>query len=200
MRIEPAEPGDIPEAAACMAAAFASDPIAGTFFHDSPLGRSAAMADFFGLLLEARIALGMPALVVREANRVSGLVMGYDCTRPAWPAEIKGRWDVFAARHPALEQRFAAYDAVVESYAASKPHFYLGALGVQPSRHSRGLGKALVQAFLDLAEADPSAQGTFLETANEANLGFYQSLGFEVQGSGPLDATTLWCLFRPRRG
>jgi GNAT superfamily N-acetyltransferase len=200
VRIEPAEPEDIPEATACMAAAFANDPIVVTFFHDSPLGRSTAIAEFFSLLLEARISLGMPALVVREANRVSGLAMGYDRMRPAWPDGIKARWDRFEAQHPALERRFAAYDAVVDACAPSEPHFYLGALGVHPTRKGSGLGKALVRAFTDLAEADPDAQGTFLETGTEANLGFYQSLGFQLQGSGPLDAATLWCLYRPKDG
>lgn len=196
MRIDPAEPKDLPDAAVCMAQAFASDPIADTFFHDSPLGRPAADAEFFGLLLAARIALGMPALVLREGARISGLAMGYDCTRPSWPDDLQSKWAAFEDRHPALGPRFAAYDAVGHACAPSEPHYYLGAVGVDPERKGRGFGMALVRAFTDLADADPAADGTFLETANPANVGFYQALGFDLTGSGPLEAETLWCLYR----
>jgi GNAT superfamily N-acetyltransferase len=196
MRIDPAEPKDVTDAAVCMAHAFASDPIAGTFFHDSPLGRPAADTEFFGLLLEARIALGMPALVLREGSRISGLAMGYDCARPSWPSALQAKWVDFEDRHPALGQRFAAYDAVSNACAPSEPHYYLGAVGVDPARKGRGFGTALVRAFTDLADDDSAAEGTFLETASPANIGFYQALGFQLTGSGPLEAVTLWCLYR----
>ena len=65
--------------------------------------------------------------------------------------------------------------------AVSTPHFYLEAVGVEPLRQGKGLGRALVQA--GLSRADELNVPCYLETHNPTNLGFYLSLGFNIVGS-----------------
>lgn len=199
MRIAPATPADLPAAAACMAAAFSNDPVTGAFFHDSPIGRAESTARFFAMLFDARIALGMPALVARDGDRVGGLVMGYDTTGSAdWPVDVQARWEAFEALHPGLPERFETYETLVNTFRPVGSPYVLGALGVDPAYQGKGLGRALVEAFLNLSDGDPASTGTILETGTPSNLDFYRRLGFEVTGAGPLGSATLWCMFRPK--
>lgn len=198
MRIEAAQTDDIEPAALCMAEAFGADPALTAFFADSPLGRMVASTRFFGFLLEARLALGYPALVARDEGRVIGLAMGKDTTAADWPDDNDRRWKEFEALHSGLSDLFSAYDAIVESAGIDSPHYYLGVLGVSRHVKGTGVGARLMRAFLDLSDSDPLSQGTQLETANPANLDYYRRFGFEERASGALGAATLWVMHRAK--
>lgn len=83
--------------------------------------------------------------------------------------------------------------------AVSTPHFYLEAVGVEPSHQCKGLGRALVQA--GISRADELQVPSYLETHNPDNLGFYISLGFNIVGSEKLfpSAPQVWGLLREPR-
>lgn len=198
MRISPATSDDIPAATGCMVSAFASDPVMEALFADSPLGRTAAAAQFFGLLLEARVALNMPVLVARADQSVVGIAKGDDTARPDWPVPLAQRMNAIETAHPPLPARFQAYDRVAEAAELSMPHYYLGVLAVSPAAQGKGIGKALIGAFLDLSDADPGSKGTALETGTPANLGLYAHFGFSTRSTGPVEQATLWCMFRPK--
>lgn len=57
-----------------------------------------------------------------------------------------------------------------------QPHFYLGVLGVHPSRQGAGLGQVLLEPVL--AACDDGGYLAHLESSNPRNLGFYERLGF----------------------
>ncbi len=59
-----------------------------------------------------------------------------------------------------------------------EPHWYIMILGVDPVHHGKGLGKALMEPVMKKAEAN--GQPVYLETAQPANVSFYQKLGFSV--------------------
>ncbi len=69
------------------------------------------------------------------------------------------------------------------------PHYYLQVVGVSPAHTGRGLGRAMLEHALAMADGD--GVPTYLETSNEANLGLYQKFGFAVvaelstRGGGP---------------
>jgi predicted N-acetyltransferase YhbS len=58
------------------------------------------------------------------------------------------------------------------------PHFYLRAVGIDPSAQGQGLGASLVRPVLNMA--DDRAVGCFLQTATAANVSWYERFGFEV--------------------
>lgn len=77
----------------------------------------------------------------------------------------------------------------------TSPHWYLVAIGVDPSRHGRGYGTALVREGLARARRDGTA--VYLETESEANVRFYQRLGFRVleqQRIEALDGVPVWLM------
>jgi ribosomal protein S18 acetylase RimI-like enzyme len=99
---------------------------------------------------------------------------------------------------PRSFRRFAALGANVERAHPPGAHWYLEALGVQPGGQGAGVGSALARA--GLARADAQGTPCYVETADGANVRFYQRLGFElVDDALPLvpNGPTYWALFRP---
>lgn len=194
MRISPAGPADLEPAVSCLAAAFADDPITGFLLQAGP-DYQERLARFFSLLMGARIALGMPVLVARGTAGIEGGAMGYTTARPAWPREFTEAWDRFEAAVPGLADRMAIYDGIAEQFKPHGPHYYLGVIGADPTRHGQGIGTQLLRSFCESSAADPLSSGVYLETANPANLRFYERAGFAVTGEGSLGGATLWCMF-----
>ncbi|MDQ3481639.1 MAG: GNAT family N-acetyltransferase [Actinomycetota bacterium] len=90
----------------------------------------------------------------------------------------------------------------VDARHPSDAHWYLSHLAVSSSVRSLGIGTQLVCAGLELADAD--ATGTYLETANPANVAFYRRNGFESTGTvtvaGAPAIETMWRPPHPTSG
>ncbi len=194
MQITAATPSDIEPAVSCLATAFADDPITGYLLQTGPEYRL-RLTQFFSLLMGARLALGMPVLVARDADGIRGAAMGYTTARPEWPKRFAEDWDRFENAIPGLSERMAAYDEIAEKSKPTVPHYYLGVLGLDPALQGRGIGMQLLQSFCERSAADPLSAGVYLETANPSNVRFYERAGFEETGRGRMGSTTLWCMF-----
>jgi GNAT superfamily N-acetyltransferase len=187
-------------AAEALTAAFAQDALIAYFFRTHPQGVGPASARFFALLLRLRIALGMPALVLREGESVLGVAMGYDSERPAWPEPFASAWRTLEAETPGLAGRLGAYESLSRSHEPPAPHYYLGVLGVHPAVQGRGAGKALLEAFCRRSATDPLSCGVYLDTGNPSSLEFYLRNGFALRGEDALEGAPLWCVFRSDAG
>ncbi len=190
---------DLDEAVASLVAAFAHDHIT-TFLLEAGDNYAPRLTTFFSLLLRARLALGMPVLVARDGERVIGAAMGYSTAPHDWPADIADEWDHLERSIPGLAGRMAAYDEIAADARPTVPHYYLGAIGIDPSLHGRGIGKQLLKAFCDLSANDALSSGVYLETAKESNVGFYERAGFVETGSGTMGGTRLWCMYLRHEG
>lgn len=70
-------------------------------------------------------------------------------------------------------------------------------IGVRDDRKGAGVGKALLDAFCALSDADEQSTGVYLETANPASLRFYERNGFVIREHDVMEGVELWCVFRP---
>jgi ribosomal protein S18 acetylase RimI-like enzyme len=59
-----------------------------------------------------------------------------------------------------------------------EPHWHIGPIGVRPQLQGRGIGKALLEAFL--TTIDEVGAPAFLETDVDRNVELYESFGFAV--------------------
>jgi ribosomal protein S18 acetylase RimI-like enzyme len=59
-------------------------------------------------------------------------------------------------------------------------HWHVGPIGVHPELQGRGVGKALLAAFLDMA--DEQGLPAYLETDVDRNVALYEKFGFKVIG------------------
>ena len=90
--------------------------------------------------------------------------------------------------------------AQVRQQLAGTHHWYLIALGVEPSKRRRGIGGALIRPVLSRADAD--GVPCYVETFHGPNLSFYEEHGFRIEGSGCVcgSGPVFWAMVRlPRR-
>ncbi|MEU1205799.1 GNAT family N-acetyltransferase [Nocardia sp. NPDC005825] len=93
----------------------------------------------------------------------------------------------------------AASEAAIEPYRPHDPAWMLHTVAVAPEHQSRGLGTAVLRPGLEAAAR--AGYPAFLETSSEANVRFYQHLGFEVTADIMLADNGLrtWCMRRDPR-
>ena len=197
MNITAVSLSELDESVRCLVKAFAQDPITGFLLQPGP-GYQERLAQFFSLLMRARITLEMPVVVARGTSGIHGAAMGYATARPAWPKDLTEEWDRFESAIPELTERMAIYDEISAKGKPPAPHYYLGVIGVHPEMHGRGIGTQLLRSFCDISSSDPLSCSVYLETAEESNLGFYEGAGFAETGRGRLGRATLWCMYLPQ--
>lgn len=197
MDISGANESDIPGATRCLAAAFAADPLIPFLFPGDDAAHKQTGTEFFSLLMAARITLGMPVILLRHEGKITGAAMGYDTRRLSWPDDLQLQFSRLEQSNPQTAKSFEIYEAASERYKPQLPHYYLGVIGVDPSRQGIGGGGALLRAFCGQSDGDPRSAGTYLETGNPANVTYYEHFGFELTGKAQLDsATQLFCFYR----
>ena len=194
MKITVASRSDVDESVACLATAFAQDPITG-FLLQSGQGYRERVTEFFSLLMRARIAIEMPVFVARGAHGIVGATMGYATSHADWPAGITEEWDRFEKSIPGFTERMAIYDEVAAKFKPPAPHYYLGVIGTDPALQGCGIGTQLIKSFCEVSARDPLSSGVYLETAQQSNLRFYERAGFVETGRGKLGDATLWCMY-----
>ena len=64
------------------------------------------------------------------------------------------------------------------SHDPGERHWHVGPIGVHPELQGRGIGKALLGAFLDMADAQSTP--AYLETDVDRNVALYERFGFKV--------------------
>ncbi|PJJ72972.1 acetyltransferase (GNAT) family protein [Diaminobutyricimonas aerilata] len=190
----PATRDDVPQLAAALGAAFQTDPVMSWIYPD-PGHRARRVAPMFEVLARRFHLRHGHTQVATDGARTLGGAM--------WdPPE---HWQVGAVRTLlALPQAVAAMGgatgrglAVTNAFEAVhpyEPHFYLAYIGARPEAQGRGVGSTLMR--FALAEADRLRMPAYLESSDEANVGYYERFGFRVVGEvrlphGPL-VPTMW--------
>ena len=87
----------------------------------------------------------------------------------------------------------------VDGLHPKEPHWYLATLGTAPERQGQGVGAALLQPVLDLADAE--GMPAYLESSKERNVPFYARFGFEVveELHSKVGSPPMWRMWREPR-
>ena len=196
--VSPMERGGHRDVGAVLSRAFVDDPLWVAAFPDDRLEKLATM---FTALSKTTFAAGG---IVEVTPAVSGAALWMP------PGRSEGAWSMFrsgfalprfARGLPTSERRVML--AVLQQFDHRRKHlmpsahWYLSAVGVDPARHGEGLGSALVRC--GIARSDRDGRPIYLETETEANVQFYQRLGFEVLEETVATGLELpvWLLSRP---
>jgi hypothetical protein len=111
MDISDATESDIPGTSRCLASAFAADPLIPFFFPGGDAAHKQATTEFFSLLIAARIALGMPVILLRDEGAIAGAAMGYDTRRLSWPSDLQAKFSTLEQSDPRTAKSFEIYEA-----------------------------------------------------------------------------------------
>ena len=76
-----------------------------------------------------------------------------------------------------------------------EPHWHLGPVGVERHLQGRGIGSALLRAFLARIAGQRAA--AYLETDKRENVRFYERFGFTVATEAPVLGVPNWFMIRP---
>jgi GNAT superfamily N-acetyltransferase len=99
-------------------------------------------------------------------------------------------------------RKLLAYDEVASALhheLAPRPHWFLDAIGVVPTRQGQGVGSALMRPMLE--RADRLGIACYLDTHQEQNVRLYQRHGFEIarRADVPGHPVPVWAMVRPPR-
>lgn len=187
--VRDAVPADQPRVVATLTRAFDRDPVFDWVFPD-PASRARHGPKVFDMFFEANSPPNM-RLVTDDCHAATLW------HAPNAPEEggLRQAWRIWRAAGSAFF-RFKRIGDSVEAHFPPQPFWYLHIAGADPAYQGEGLGAAVVQAGLDRI----GNAAAYLETAKEANLGFYEKLGFRVRdewdvpGGGP----HFWSMLRPQ--
>jgi ribosomal protein S18 acetylase RimI-like enzyme len=93
--------------------------------------------------------------------------------------------------------RVLEYTEKVHLQSMTEPHWHLWLMAVDPAFQSKGIGRRLLQPVLK--QADRDGRPCYLETLEEANIGFYKKEDFYVVDQGEVDpgaGLSSWAMVR----
>ena len=95
-----------------------------------------------------------------------------------------------------ITRRFGVANEAMHAAHPTSAHWYLQGLGTEPHCQGDGLGSAVLQPVLRIADADQLP--CYLESTKARNVEFYERHGFEVCSTiaVPNGGPTLWAMWR----
>lgn len=98
---------------------------------------------------------------------------------------------------PRVVSRWAQVFLALDAAHPVTHHWYLATLGIAPAAQGRGIGRALLEAFV--ARVDADGLPAWLETDRERNVRFYEAAGFRPVRTLDVLGVPVFCLERPAR-
>lgn len=95
-------------------------------------------------------------------------------------------------------ERMNIYNKLKNANKPSQPHFYVNVLGVHPVSQGMGIGSQLLEHIYILSDKHSKSCGVALDTQTEANVAYYQNLGYQVSSTKNLDRVKHWFMFREK--
>jgi ribosomal protein S18 acetylase RimI-like enzyme len=96
---------------------------------------------------------------------------------------------------PLSRERFLAWRAAwTANDPSSEPHWHLGPFAVRADLRGKGIGTALLGAFL--VRIDEAGDVAYLETDNERNARYYERHGFTTVGQAEVLGVCCWFMSR----
>ena len=178
----------------CLARAFYDDPVSLYLFPKTD-NRMASLQKMYLFVLRRFSVHG----IVYAENSLKGVAVWQAPSPPklGFFRECASVLPLLWSVRPAMSRLRLVGDVVTKAHIR-EPHWYLAAIGTEPSHQGQGIGSALLTPIL--WRCDETKMPAYLESSNEANIPFYQSHGFKVIGElevprGP----KLWAMFREPR-
>jgi GNAT superfamily N-acetyltransferase len=199
IEVRPAQKSDVRALSATLGRAFYEDPCMNWMLPDDRM-RGKGLPRMFAILARRRYLAGGGVEVATNGSEIGAATMWEPPGRPKqsrveellmMPAFL---W-VFQSRARAAQE----VAALMEKVHPQEPHWYLLAIGSDPSVRGAGFGQALMRSRLDRCDAEGAP--AYLENSNPKNEPYYLRFGFEVTGEIKLPdgGPSMWPMWRKPR-
>jgi hypothetical protein len=198
-------PGQDAEAASVLGRAFVDDPLSKAILPpiEDRAERTRRMGQMFAVALASQRSAGQPVMGVLHEGKVGAAAIIEQVARLPAKASIVLHG---LALLPALVQagglggvrRAVAALEVLARNRPPQPHLYLNVLGVEPALQGRHFGVALLDWLRAQTTLRTDLIGVYLETATEANVGYYSHAGYRVTGELHPLGVRMWQMLQPR--
>ena len=193
------------EAAAVLGRAFVNDPLIKAILPpiEDRAESAGRMAQLFAVALRSQRSDGQPVMGVIHEGRVGAAAIIEQVTRPPSAASMVVHGlallpaMVRSGGFGGVRRALAALDVLSRNRPAS-PHLYLNVLGVEPALQGRHFGVALLDWLREQTRLRPDLSGVYLETATQANVGYYSHAGYQVIGEIHPLGVRMWQMLQPR--
>ncbi len=190
---------DAPLLAPVLGRAFFDDPVASFLFPDRRT-RPRRLERFFDLQLRRNYLRRGEVYTTQDHSGVA-LWMPPRAPAPTVGERTSHWW--FSLQLGARRADAHRLTALLEARHPAEPHWYLGAIGVDPKHQGRGIGTALLE--VGLAACDDRVVGVYLEASGAASARLYARCGFlprEIFDPASFGARgpVLYPMYRPARG
>jgi hypothetical protein len=193
------------EAAAVLGRAFVDDPLIKAILPpiEDSVERARRMGRLFAVAVASQRASGQPLVGVLHDGRVGAAAIIEQVAKPPTTPSIVLHG---LALVPALLQaggvggvrRAVAALDVLSRNRPPRPHLYLNVLGVEPILQRRHFGVTLLEWLRSQTALRNDLIGVYLETATEANVGYYSHRGYRVTGEIYPLGVRMWQMLQPR--
>lgn len=192
-----AGPRDVPAVARSLARAFADDPVFAFLLRGMSDGERARRAEPF-FAAEAGISVRTAAAWTTADGTAAALWGPPGHGRMGLGEAARLGWPLLLASRGRVVPRVAAL-APIERARPREAHWYLAVLGTDPDHQGTGRGRAVVGPVL--RRCDEDGLPAYLESSKEANVPYYERLGFRIReelriGRG---GPTVWTMWREPR-
>jgi hypothetical protein len=198
-------PNQDAEAAGVLGRAFVDDPLIKAILPpiDDAAERARRMGQMFAVALASQRGGGQPVVGVLHEGRVGAAAIIEQVTRPPTSASLVIHGFallptlVRSGGLGGVRRAIAALDVLSRNRPAA-PHLYLNVLGVEPALQRRHFGVAILDWLRGQTVLRPDLLGVYLETATEANVGYYSHFGYRVTGEIYPLGVPMWQMLQPR--
>jgi ribosomal protein S18 acetylase RimI-like enzyme len=197
-------PNQDAEAAAVLGRAFVDDALIKAILPpiENPAERALRMGQMFAVALASQRRDGQPVAGVLHEGRVGAAAILEHVGKPPSLASIVLHGLVLV---PAMARvggiggmrRAVGVLDILSRNRPAKPHLYLNVLGVEPALQGRHFGVALLDWLREQAAMKSDLVGVYLETATEANVGYYSHAGYRVTGEIHPLGVHMWQMLQP---
>jgi ribosomal protein S18 acetylase RimI-like enzyme len=193
---------DVESCVSVIASAFRNDPL---FTHNIKTDEERRI--FSRFLIKKSLVLDENGLVVKELGSILGVASfekdsGNMIKGLLKMMNFKFVIEVFRLKRMLSAEGFAFFNRYMRfttSVRPKQPHYYLVFIGVAPVAQGRGIGRAILEEIHEKVEADPESLGIGLDTENEANVAYYEKIGYKLVETRTIDQVTVYAMFRENR-
>ena len=165
--------------------------------------RARRMALLFNVILAEQSHTGQPVIGALHDNRIAAAAIIEQVARPSSSAATVLRGLTLMPRllraggFGGVARAVSTLDLLLK-HRPLEPHIYLNVLGVEPELQRRHFGVALLDYLRAQAALRPDLAGVYLETATEANVGYYSHVGYRIIGEIRPLGVRVWRMLQPR--